>query len=492
MNFKRLLINRYEFLITKATNIIESIVILISSNYNRVTPPDVLKIFVSSLWSEDNIFNALLYQNTNSLKDAKEIISGKFKIFSEIIELNNNFIWNKDFFSNKIYPTIPYPFIKIGSNNGHDVIVAWEFSRLQFIPTLIQAHKLTKDEKFVFFFEKIIDDWILKNPYKFGVNWKCPMDVGIRSINMGLGVAYFFKYLRKTKIDLYLKVLWAHFLYIIDNESYKTHPNKKHNHYLVSSVSLLFLSLYFYGNNTKEYLEFILEDFKREIIHQFKEDGGNFESANHYHQFSLEGVLIGIHFLKIFNINNENINVQKLLNNYLIKERLYKSISLVNDYFETCGISPQFGDSSDGRILIFKDYFTWDPRDHNFLIELFSRCYNNVKLSKNSEINTIYSDSGLGFFKNSIYGLCINGSKINESISGHNHCDKGSFILQTHNIPILIDSGTYCYTSDLKMRNIFRGTRSHNTIMIDKKEQASFGRGAFSSLNKINFNFFQN
>ncbi len=77
-------------------------------------------------------------------------------------------------------------------------------------------------------------------------------------------------------------------------------------------------------------------------------------------------------------------------------------------------------------------------------------------------------------FSNNNYGLLIGAGKIDSKVSGHNHCDKGSFVLQENDTQVIVDSGTYCYTSDLSMRNKFRQTDSHNTIMLDGKEQAAF------------------
>jgi len=36
--------------------------------------------------------------------------------------------------------------------------------------------------------------------------------------------------------------------------------------------------------------------------------------------------------------------------------------------------------------------------------------------------------------------------------------------------PVFVDPGTYCYTSDLKLRNQFRATAAHSTVMVDGQE----------------------
>jgi len=54
---------------------------------------------------------------------------------------------------------------------------------------------------------------------------------------------------------------------------------------------------------------------------------------------------------------------------------------------------------------------------------------------------------------------------------GHCHNDKLSFELCIDSKDIIIDPGTYVYTSKPEWRNKFRSTAFHNTIMVDEKEQ---------------------
>jgi hypothetical protein len=53
----------------------------------------------------------------------------------------------------------------------------------------------------------------------------------------------------------------------------------------------------------------------------------------------------------------------------------------------------------------------------------------------------------------------------------HTHNDKLSFVLRVHGQEVLCHSGTGCYTRDLAMRNRFRSTGAHNTLLIDGTEQ---------------------
>jgi len=55
--------------------------------------------------------------------------------------------------------------------------------------------------------------------------------------------------------------------------------------------------------------------------------------------------------------------------------------------------------------------------------------------------------------------------------SGHSHSDTLSIVVSSGDDEILIDPGTYTYTSEPEWRDWFRGSSAHNTIRIDGRDQ---------------------
>jgi uncharacterized heparinase superfamily protein len=51
--------------------------------------------------------------------------------------------------------------------------------------------------------------------------------------------------------------------------------------------------------------------------------------------------------------------------------------------------------------------------------------------------------------------------------SGHKHNSRMSFELFAGDKSFIIDPGSYIYTADKKMRNLFRSTKFHNTVVVD-------------------------
>ena len=58
--------------------------------------------------------------------------------------------------------------------------------------------------------------------------------------------------------------------------------------------------------------------------------------------------------------------------------------------------------------------------------------------------------------------------------SGHKHNSRLSFELFAHDNSFIVDPGAYIYTADKEMRNLFRSTRYHNSVVVDGEEQNRF------------------
>jgi uncharacterized heparinase superfamily protein len=53
----------------------------------------------------------------------------------------------------------------------------------------------------------------------------------------------------------------------------------------------------------------------------------------------------------------------------------------------------------------------------------------------------------------------------------HTHNDKLSFVLRLDGTELICDPGTGCYTRNARIRNRFRRTAAHNTLLLDNQEQ---------------------
>jgi len=84
---------------------------------------------------------------------------------------------------------------------------------------------------------------------------------------------------------------------------------------------------------------------------------------------------------------------------------------------------------------------------------------------------------------NDIYLLVNAASTGVNGLGPHKHNDTLSFELCIGDQPIIIDPGTFCYTGNPEIRQRFRSTAYHNTLLVDETEQNDLPKTLFG-LNK--------
>jgi hypothetical protein len=222
--------------------------------------------------------------------------------------------WHLDFVSGyrwrerTWYRNVPYAHLE-----GVDVKVPWELSRMQHLPQLALAFALsgpdasrdrtneegdelcTLRQEYLSEIRNQILDFIAGNPPRYGVNWRCTMDVAIRVSNWVLAVDL----ARAAGANLdaaFLTALKAsvfqHGRHIYAN--LERPKGLTGNHYLANLVGLLFVSSFLPRSpEVDEWLAFSIREMESEVKRQFQRDGGHFEGSTAYHRLSAEMVAWG-------------------------------------------------------------------------------------------------------------------------------------------------------------------------------------------------------
>ena len=184
---------------------------------------------------------------------------------------------------------------------GVDIKVPWELSRMQHLPQLAWAYGLAlqgmeeaqQPETYSNEFRNQILDFIATNPPRFGVNWHCTMDVGIRISNWLL--AYDLFKVQGVSFDpefeqAFRNSIYDHGLHIIQNLEW--YPTLRSNHYLADIAGLLFVSAYLPRSpETDTWLALSVQEIIGAMNEQFDPDGSNFEASTNYHRLSAEMML---------------------------------------------------------------------------------------------------------------------------------------------------------------------------------------------------------
>lgn len=314
--------------------------------------------------------------NKSNIAESKKIYS---LVDSDYIPID----WQKDFKSGFRWSEKDWYLNQRNSQIGVDIKVPWEIGRLQHLPQLA-IFAINSDDKTIFIkeFRNQILDFIALNPPRFGVQWTCTMDVGIRSANMLLAYDLFTQIDRNSILDsefknIFSKSVYEHGIHIVNNLEYG--ENLTSNHYLSNIVGLLFVSSYLECNDEiNQWLAFSIQEVISEMQKQFYKDGGNFEASTSYHRLSTElmvyatALILGLPKEKtkaLKDYSTKEWNVQPKLKSIQEQEykvegskivlpqwfidRLYKAGKFTFDITKSTNEIAQIGDNDSGRFVRF-------------------------------------------------------------------------------------------------------------------------------------------
>lgn len=411
----------------------------------------------------------LLIQADSICMHSFDLLGSGPYIFEDAIE------WNLDFKSgfaweNKFYKDIEI----IDLNNDADVKVPWELSRFQHVTILGEAFLESKDYKYSKEFKHEFESWVKGNPFESSVNWTCSMEVAIRACNFILAYMYFKESIGSKEFwKSFNKILFIHGDFIYKNLE-RGFPSN--NHYISNLVGLVWLGIYFRSHKTKsrkasKWLEFSLKELEKEMDLQVYSDGFNFEASTAYHCLTTELFLYTSILCKKNNISFS----------YDFNKKLEKMCEVTMNITKPNGLIPLIGDMDSGRFIKLVSQNNLDMRDFRNLLKVSGEYFGREDIKLSTDLNgkklesRSYPEGGVHILRNKKLCLFLRcGKNGTEGKCGHTHNDQLSFELNVSGQDFIIDPGSYVYTSDYKMRNIFRGTGYHNTLKIDGYEQNDF------------------
>jgi len=213
------------------------------------------------------------------------------------------------------------------------------------------------------------------------------------------------------------------------------------NHTICECAGLIFSGVVFRDNAAGEkWLDRGRELLTAEAEHQILRDGGSSEQACNYHRFILD--------------------LYQLVYDFLRKNRIepiagIKAEFVAGEFFLEKMGDADVGDSDDGFAI--------------------APCLAPKRVSANSKSHalTAFDTSGYSIINSDRVKLIFDHGPLGmPPLYNHGHADALSITLRVEDCPILIDPGTYRYNGVSEWRQYFKGTRAHNTVTIDGKDQA--------------------
>jgi hypothetical protein len=436
-------------------------------------------------------------EKSDIIKIANQILDNKFDIFNQKKVLLNPIPWHTDINSGYIWEKGKFylDYKQVDLSNNADVKYPRELSRSHFLLYLSQAYLLTKQEKYAEKVISIIENWIDENPLMRSINWGCTMDVAIRGINYLYAIRLIegSKHLNSEFLKKFSVSTFGHSWFIYNNQEYNFENNA--NHYDSNIVSLLIYGKLFSNSSFgKKIYNHALEEYYHEVRQQILPSGVIYEKSINYGRLVCEMFTHAYSFLKSHNVFIPND----------ITYRIKSSIEYIYHYTMPNGLSPIIGDLDDARWLPFTPI---DRLNHTHLLSVGAALFkdevlksksmgyisdvffHNNKLIKEdfdnidsfSEIETSkdFSDAGYYIMRTPNVYLFINNAGLSKYqdinnkkyFGSHTHADLLSFDLSYKDKNIIVDPGSYCYTSNPREKNLFRSTEMHNTLTVDKRNQ---------------------
>jgi hypothetical protein len=343
-------------------------------------------------------------------------------------------------YARTFHTDIPVPQRSGETNVYHeDIKVLWDLGRMHHLSTLGHAYTTTHDERYTAAFKQDIESFMDQVPYLIGPHWKCPMDVGIRAINL-VWALHFFK--QSLTLDLefwqrYSCMLYDHMTYLAHNWEESDKPN---NHLLTDYVGYLYLAVLFRtlpGGQRR--LRWIKKTMTAGFMHQILADGAAYEGSTAYHRLDCELLL---HATTLLRTIGQPVPA--------LENSVQKMLTFFSATIDQGGNLATIGDDDSGSIVFGLAHKPGNP---------------GIKF---------FPNFGVGILRtNRLHATLRAPAHTAHRPTGHIHHDALSITLSINGHPVLIDPGSFVYTANTAWRHFFKAPPQHSTLFFDTQSQQS-------------------
>lgn len=316
-----------------------------------------------------------------------------------------------------------------------DIKVIWDIGRMQHLTLLGLAFSESENKYFFDVFTNDLNSFTKQVNYLLGPQWKCPMDVAIRAINLIWSFHFFKKNLDKDFLKKYICLLYDHLEYLSWNMEESDKPN---NHLLADHVGQLYLAVFFRSlpSGIKR-LDKTINELEKAFRQQILSDGTSYEGSTAYHSLDCELLLHATTLLRAIKIPHTKL--ESLLDKML-------------DFRAACttktGALLTIGDDDGGKIVF------------------------GINTQPSSERLKIFSDFGIAIARTPHMHVTLRAApKIAKRPTGHYHQDSLSITLTVNEHPVFIDPGSFVYSANTEWRRFFKAPQQHSTFYAEEYQE---------------------
>ncbi|HEX8952340.1 MAG TPA: alginate lyase family protein, partial [Polyangia bacterium] len=227
-----------------------------------------------------------------------------------------------------------------------------------------------------------------------------------------------------------------------------------------------------------------------EAARQVGSDGAHFEASTAYHRFALELMLAAHLWARAADRPSP------------VAETLHRMLVYLRNYVGPDGCEPAFGDGDDARLF---PIVPRPARQHAYLLPVGAALFGDPELrapgvpfseealwldgpgarrvwawlpATPAPPSASFPTGGVHILRSAAWQVELrSGSYGQKGVGGHAHNDQLSLVAWLDGAPLLVDAGTGRYAADMILRDHFRGTAAHSTVVVDGHEQSPFLRG---------------
>jgi hypothetical protein len=368
---------------------------------------------------------------------------------------------------------------------GGDHKIIWELNRHQHWLALGRAAWLTGDARYTDACVRQLGSWMSANPPLTGMNWSSMLELGFRTISW-LWTLHFVLGMdgedsdQQWLVDLLLG-LDRQLEHVAAHLSTYFSPN---THLLGEG-----LALYVAGQVLPElHAAARWSDIGRGVLleqasAQVHADGGHAELSAHYHRYALDFYLLALAVAR----RSGDPAAQPFA------EVVARTATFARMLADNRGRLPLIGDDDGGMLFPIGGREPADIRDSLSLAAALIQRPDLAASGPTEEAlwmlggdrsalvrpatiecppSKAFPDTGYIVLRSSREHLIFDAGPHGFANGGHAHADALSLVLSTEDEPFLIDPGTATYTMDAAVRDRFRSTAMHNTLVLDGRMQS--------------------
>ena len=400
--------------------------------------------------------------------------------------------WHRDPVSDRTAPMLFWDGVPYLDPATGDHKVTWELNRHQHFLALGRAYQLTGDRRYYHEFVTQLASWLPSNPPLMGTNWASMLELAFRSLSWWWALQFFVG--AAGDHDEYPWLVDV--LLGIDRQL--LHVERHLSRYFSPNTHLTgeALALYVVGSSLPE-----LGDATRraavgrsvleaEARRQVNPDGGHAEQSAHYHRYSTDFYMLALNVARLCGDSAERV----------FEEAVRRQATYMRTLADDQGRLPLLGDDDGGQLFPICGRPPDDCRDslaHAAVLlglpalaigttpeETYWFCANHEVVGEQAGNSSRWPSRRF-----EVTGYCVSRNDREDHLifdcgphgflnGGHAHADALSILLTIGGRPLLVDPGTATYTMDRELRDRFRSSAMHNTVLVDGRSQSQ-PQGAF-------------